>query len=238
MLSEVPYLVILFIKDHPKLIAKLNDPTSKSKNWHIINKNCVELRYEALADYTIEADYISEITAVFTTANARMRLYAMLDWLDPSQVCYCDTDSVMFVYDKTNPLHKEPMNENTLLPKGLRFGKGLGEWEDEMDEGDWIEELVVGGAKSYTYRTHKGNIIVKQKGITLDRANETRVNFETMKNMVLNNETLQTIPRFTFAWENVSKDVITKMIARSVRSTIGEKRTIVGYDTVPYGYSL
>ena len=107
-----------------------------------------------------------------------------------------------------------------------------------MDEDDWIEELVLGGAKSYTYRTHKGKIIVKQKGITLDRANETRVNFETMKNMVLNQETLQTIPRFTFAWEDVSKDVITKMIARSVRSTIGEKRTIDGYDTVPYGYSL
>ena len=83
-------------------------------------------------------------------------------------------------------LHKEPVNDNKTLPKGLRFGKGLGEWEDEMDEGDWIEELVVGGAKSYTYRTHKGKIIVKQKGITLDRANETRVNFETMKNMVLN----------------------------------------------------
>ena len=67
-----------FVQEYPQLIAKLNDPTTKSKNWHIINKDCVELRYEALADYTTEADYVSEITAVFTTANARMRLYAML----------------------------------------------------------------------------------------------------------------------------------------------------------------
>ena len=70
----------------------------------------------------------------------------------------------MFVYDKTNPLHKEPVNENKTLPKGLRFGKGLGEWEDEMDEGDWIEELVVGVAKSYTYRTHKWEDHCKTKG--------------------------------------------------------------------------
>ena len=49
-----------FCKDYHKLIAKLNDPCTKSKNGHIINKDCVELRYEALADYTIEADYISE----------------------------------------------------------------------------------------------------------------------------------------------------------------------------------
>ena len=145
---------------------------------------------------------------------------------------------------KKNKKHKEPVNDkpDLVVPNGIRFAKhnkgGLGDWENEMVEGDWIEELVVGGAKSYTYRTHKGKIIVKQKGITLDRSNETRVNFETMKNMVLNQETLQTIPRFTFAWEDVTKDVITKMIAGSVRSTIGEKRTIDGYDTVPYGYSL
>ena len=47
-----------------------------------------------------------------------------------------------------------------------------------MKAGEWIVELVVGGAKSYAYRTHKGKIVVKQKGITLDKANETRVNFE------------------------------------------------------------
>ena len=89
-----------FISDYDKLIARLNSPSSKNKNWHIVGKNKIELRYEELIDYNIEAEYISEITAVFTTANARMRLYSMLDWLHPSQVCYCDTDSVCFVYNK------------------------------------------------------------------------------------------------------------------------------------------
>ena len=160
----------------------------------------------------------------------------MLEWLHPSQICYCDTDSVMFIHDKTNPLHKEPRNDEPTLPKGLKFGNGLGEWENEMKDGEWIVELVVGGAKSYSYRTNSGKIVVKQKGITLDRANETIVNFEAIKKMVLNHDVLQTVPRFTFAWKSVSKDIITKFIARSVRCTIGEKRTIEGYDTVPYGY--
>jgi hypothetical protein len=124
-----------FISDYDKLIARLNSPSSKNKNWHIVGNNKVELRYEELTDYNIEAEYISEITAVFTTANVRMRLYSMLDWLHPSQVCYCDTDSVIFVYNKTNPLHKEPRNDEPTLPEGLRFGKGLGEWEDEMKTG-------------------------------------------------------------------------------------------------------
>ena len=56
----------------------------------------------------IESDDIGEITAMFTTANARVRLYQMLDWLHPSQVCYCDTDSVIFIHNETNPEHKSP----------------------------------------------------------------------------------------------------------------------------------
>jgi hypothetical protein len=61
----------------------LNETTTVSKQWHIINKNCVELKYEENIDMNIEAAYISEITAVFTTANARMRLHNMLSWLHP-----------------------------------------------------------------------------------------------------------------------------------------------------------
>ena len=98
--------------------------------------------------------------------------------------------SVIFTYDINNKDHKEPRNDEPTLPCGTRFGKGLGEWEDEMKEGDWIVELAVGGAKSYAYRTHKGRIVVKQKGITLDHSNETRVNLETVKQMVLNQQVM------------------------------------------------
>jgi hypothetical protein len=51
-----------------------------------------------------------------------MRLYEMLDWLHPSQVLHCDTDSVMFVYDETNPEHKAPLNSLS-NPETVRFWK-------------------------------------------------------------------------------------------------------------------
>ena len=54
----------------------------------------------------IESDYISYNTVVFATSNARVRFYQMLDRLHPSQVCFCDTDSAMFIYDETKPKHK------------------------------------------------------------------------------------------------------------------------------------
>ena len=101
---------------------------------------------------------------VFTTWNARVRLYQMLDWLDPSQVCYCDTDSVICIYDETNPKDKSQDKHDAT---NLEFGRGLGQWEDEFNGKDHIAELVVGGAKSYNNKTNARKIVVKQKGITL-----------------------------------------------------------------------
>jgi hypothetical protein len=235
----------------------MNDKNIIDKRWYIINNNCVELKYEEDKDMSLEADYISEVTAAFTTANARMRLYDMLDWLDPSQVLYCDTDSIFFIYDETNPKHKKPEN-NKSNPKTIQFGKGLGEWENEHPD-QWITEIVIGGAKSYAYKLNDGGIDVKQKGITLDRNNSELLDFDVFRDMVLNHNvkeyadqqdnpfewddknksiTLQTSKRFQFRWDNNSKDIVTKHISRSVRATIGEKREIHGYDTLPFGYKI
>ena len=184
----------------------------------------------------MEPDYISEITAVFTTANARVRLYEMLEWLDPSQLCYCDTDSVIFIYDSTNPKHRAPTNSES-SPKPVKFGSALGEWTDEL-KGEWIIELIIGGAKSYAYVTNKGKTVIKQKGITLDRANSSLVNFETMKDMILNDKNITSEKRYQFRWSNETKDITTAFIGKSIRSTIGEKRGIDGYDTLPFGYQM
>ena len=191
-----------FFHDYNTLIKHfINNNKIIPQTWNIINEDCVELRYTEDVDMIIESDYISEITAVFTTANARVRLYKMMDWLDPSQLAYCDTDSVIFLYDETHPNHKNPYIHKP--PDGLEFGSGLGQWEDEFDGKDYIDELVVGGAKSYSYKTahgftKKGQVVVNQKGITLDRANDDVVNFETMKKTVLNHSEIKSKERHQF----------------------------------------
>jgi hypothetical protein len=55
-----------FYYDYNKLLLKMSRKDVKGLKWHIVNGNCVELRYEDDGDIKIEADYISEITAVFT----------------------------------------------------------------------------------------------------------------------------------------------------------------------------
>ena len=189
---------------------QLTNSNIKTNNWHIINNQCVELRYSDDIDLNIEAEYISEATAVFTTANARVRLYSMLNWLHPSQLIYCDTDSVIFIYDKNNPLHKSPDNTANDLPNNVKFGNALGEWENEFKEDEYITEIVIGGAKSYSYVTNKGKAIVKQKGITLDRANSNKFTFEQVKNMVLNNGVIQSEERYQFIYNNTTKGIETR----------------------------
>ena len=172
----------------------------------------------------------------------------------------------MYIYNRKNPLHKKPCNEAVDLPKSVRFGKSLGAWENELDPGEYIVELVIGGAKSYSYRTNFGKIVIKLKGVTLDKANSEIVTFENMKQMVLNHTeeevtrsvknkmklnptkeqiesgyiekdfSIKTARRFTFAWIQSTKEVVTKFISKSIRSTVSSKRTVVGYETRPFGF--
>ena len=127
----------------------------ETKSLDIINANIIEHRFIEARENIIEPEHISEITAVFTTANARLRLYDMLTWLDPSQIIYCDTDPCQFRYDPNNPKHKFPSNDAPDLPATVRFGDGLGQWKDELN-GGFINEEVVGGAKSYAYIVKDG----------------------------------------------------------------------------------
>ena len=108
-----------FMNSYNALLQKITDPKLETTRWDIISENIVELRYKDDREKSIPSEFISEITAIFTTANARIRLYDMLSWLHPSQIIYADTDSCYFLYDKTNELHKKPDNNDPTLPKSV-----------------------------------------------------------------------------------------------------------------------
>jgi hypothetical protein len=227
-----------FVSDYQKLVNKICDTKIIAKTWNLVNQDCVEIRYFEDLDKNIEPEYISEITAVMTTANARMRLYDFISWIHPSQLIYCDTDSCIWLCDENNPSHKTKENNDPTLPPSVQFGTGLGQWSDEFKGKHYATEIAVGGAKSYAIKLDDGDIKIAQKGITLDCANSAKVNFDSIKDMVLNNTKIETEKRYQFTWNKDSKDVVTTFVSRSINSTINSKRVVNGLDTLPCGFVM
>ena len=134
----------------------------------------------------------------------------MLDWLKPHQLIYCDTDSVIFIHDKTCLISRYPSNDSKTLPDNIRFGDALGQWEDEFKDGEYLKEILIGGAKPYVYITDKDKVVVKQKGITLDRANSNISTFERMKKVVLDSEEILSDKGYQRVWNSASKEIETR----------------------------
>ena len=107
--------------------------------------------------------------AAFTTCWARLKLYEYLDQLG-FQVLYFDTDSVVYTWKPGQPQ--------------IPLGDYLGEMTDELD-GDAIVEFVSGGPKNYGYKTSSGKVCCKVRGFTLNVRGDRQLNFDIMKQNVL-----------------------------------------------------
>lgn len=95
-----------------------------------------------------------------------LRLYIMLNWLEPSQVMHCDADLVMIIYEENDPLHKSPYKEAGIedgKTLGIQIGTGLGMREADYSNHDYIAEIVIAGPKSHIYSTNRENTVCKNK---------------------------------------------------------------------------
>jgi hypothetical protein len=110
-----------------------------------------------------------------------MILYEQLENLG-DQVLYCDTDSILYVYDSENKQHKK-----------IETGPDLGQWKDELADSkgeNWIVKFMAAGPKNYSYRLHRPNgkgvqDIVKVKGFTLTKAKTSdTINAAAMEELV------------------------------------------------------
>ena len=124
---------------------------------------------------------VNVAVAAYVTTQARLKLYDYLNKLGQS-VLYCDTDSVIF-FQKDNDSPK------------VKTGDYLGDLTDELEEygsSSFIKEFVPGGPKNLAFSVFcpsTGKIATKcqVKGITLNYENSKVVNFETFRDMILEN---------------------------------------------------
>ena len=103
----------------------------------------------------------------FTTCWARLHLCEALELLG-EQVLYFDTDSVVFVH--------QPRQVSPAL------GQYLGEFKDELGEGDTIVEFCSAGPKNYGYTTQRHKMVCKVRGFSLNCQGAAQLNYEVLCN--------------------------------------------------------
>ena len=83
---------------------------------------------------------------------------------------YFDTDSVVFL--------TRPGEENPSL------GDYLGDFKDELNDGDYIVEFASGGRKNYGYLTNNGKEECKVRGISLNSTGIRQLNYQVLQQNV------------------------------------------------------
>jgi hypothetical protein len=138
------------------------------------------------------------------------------------RVLMCDTDSVKYYSTGES-------GEFKITP-----GTALGQWEDEGE----LSEFVSIGLKSYGMRYADGSESpCKIKGCSLKRAHKNLINFDSMKDILMNGKTVS-IPQLSFDYK-YGEGIRTREFLKTVqfdpeilKGDYDEEK----YQLLPFGY--
>ena len=127
------------------------------------------------------------------------------------------------------------------------LGDYLGNFKDELPPDDYIVEFASGGPKNYGYKTHKGKEDYKVRGITLNRLGKRYVNFEVLKNNVLEDLTsplesgearITAMPIPYKIVRNAQEYQLSTTAQQKKHKLVNNKRVVNPhtFQTFPYGY--
>ncbi|XP_072384507.1 uncharacterized protein [Diabrotica undecimpunctata] len=213
-----------YVVDLKRWYELLMDDKINMTNVIFVNDHIAQVSYDYKDVFVEDPRSTNIFVALFTTSNARLRLYDMIDRLG-EDVAYFDTDSVVYIDDGLNT---------------VETGEMLGDWSDELGSDDYIVEWQATGPKSYYYKTVEGKEVTKIKGFTLNYENSLVLNASAMT-AIIHDPTKQ----IKLTYDQICRDVHTKDIVtrKRVSKTFKmdyKKRKIVHndecMDTLPLGY--
>jgi hypothetical protein len=209
-------------KDFYKIV--LNDKI-ENLSLAFLNDSMIYTSFERKDEF-LRINYNANIyIACFTTALARKRLYDMLEKLD-SNVCYCDTDSIVYIE-----------NEKTKMIVEKYLGDSLGEWTDEL-KGKHMDFWCCAQAKDYGYIQNDGKQIGKVKGFRVNADSEEKMTNEERINLIKGVVNTIDVNYNNFIIKNCQ--IFTKHMVKQWAFKFDKRRIIKlsenEIDTLPYGY--
>ncbi|XP_070156722.1 uncharacterized protein [Polyergus mexicanus] len=208
-----------------------------------VNDDVIYVSWRLRQEAVMPSPITNVAIAAYTTAQARLKLYEYLERLD-RRVLYYVTDSYIYV-STGKPNEYEP-----------HTGNFLGDMTDELESygrGSYIEAFVSGGPKFYAYvvRMADGRTreCCKVKGITLNYENSRLVNFNSIKNLLLNKEGAQEnekngeeLPKtsinlcFRAIRRTTFHEIVTRDETKVCAPVLLKRRFIDSRNSLPYGY--
>ncbi|CAB0040036.1 unnamed protein product [Trichogramma brassicae] len=166
------------IKNRKDLLELLTSPDKETHDIVLVSDETIYAQWKFKEEAENTTCYTNVVLAAYTTAQARRVLYEYLEKLD-RRVLYCDTDSVIYT---SAAGEYEPT-----------LGSALGSMTDELaayGKDTYIRSFVSGGPKFYAYEAYTpgtGEIhrCCKIKGISLNHENSKKINYDTVKRMIL-----------------------------------------------------
>lgn len=161
--------------------------------------------------------------ASFVTSHARCRLWQEMNKLG-KRVLYHDTDSIIY--------ERDPQSYN------IPIGRYLGEWEDESD-GKPIVSFVSTGPKCYTIVTQNNDGTVdgqsKVKGVTLNYMNQQKIDYSSMKKLVLGQLDWILTDSLLFKYNIRANTMVTCMVKKLYKETYNKGIKGNNYRVYPFG---
>ena len=217
-ITQDPAVLYEFLTADDKQILDLN----------FVSDELVEIRWQVAEEFEELSKQSNVVIAAFTTAQARLKLFHILDRLG-DRVLYYDTDSIIYVERGHIPDEWSPP-----------LGDYLGDLTDELD-GRYIVTFVAGGPKSYAYQLNDGSTVCKIRGITLNYKNSQVLNYNVLNRMVKKLNTKETYKVTVTDNHHITRDIkrqriLSKPLSKDYR-IVYDKRVIQdNLFTVPYGW--
>ena len=209
-----------FISEPCEFYQLLLDDALTDMNVMYLNDEMIQANYKRKQEFEEDHHSTNIFIAIYTTANARLRLYEQLANLDRA-VIYGDTDSIFYIDDGVNT---------------VKTGDCLGEWTDELG-GSWITKMVATGPKSYYYKTNTGKECTKVKGFTLHHRNAQKINGEALEQLIDGATAHISTCNNRITRDKLTKNLVNKEEVKNLAFTF-DKRVIQAenYDTLPFGF--
>lgn len=219
------------INDPAEFFEMLTNPHKIVNHIEIINENNVIVCWENKHENVDSLSTVNVVIACFVTAQARLKLYSYMQLLG-ERVLYYDTDSLIFI---SKDGHYEPPT-----------GDCLGDMTDELEcfgVGSYITEFVSGGPKNYAYKVFSTNTkteeaVCKVKGIRITYETNKLINFDAIRNLILNNDDQEDriLVKSNSILRTKNHEVVTVPTEKTYRICAVKRKFMENHDSVPYGY--